>query len=65
MNPLKLNCLISEALLLTNKSSMSFKHGALILRKGRVVAQGFNTEKEHAEMNAIKNLQRVLCGQKG
>ena len=60
MNTSKFNHLILEALLLTSMSSMHFKHGALVIRKGKIVSRGFNTNKDHAEINAIKKLQRVL-----
>lgn len=65
MNQTKLHTLISLALPLTNNSCMYFKHSALIVRNGNVVATGFNTERHHAEMTAVRKLQRVLCGKRG
>lgn len=42
-----------------------FRHGAILIRKGRVVSSGYNDETTHAEVNAIKNLERLLPGQTG
>lgn len=65
MNSLKLNNLILDALSLTSKSCMNFKHAALIIRNGKVIASGFNSDLIHAELSAITSLQRVLQGHKG
>ena len=62
MNTSRLHTLVSQALPLAQKSYIHYKHAALIIRHGRIVARGFNTEKEHAEVCAIRNLRRsLLC----
>lgn len=61
----KLQSLIDEALLQSKKSPMAFKHGALILRNGRVIASGFNDHHEHAELKAVGNVYRSLCDSRG
>lgn len=39
------------------------KHGALLIRNGRIIASGCNKYSSHAEVSAInKGLQRVLPG---
>ncbi len=63
MNSTQLHTFVSQALPLTQKSCMAFRHAALIIRNGKIVATGYNTEKRHAEINAILNLQRLLCGE--
>ena len=37
-------------------------HGAVIFRQGQVIATGWNDEKGHAEVNAVRNMWRVLRG---
>lgn len=38
-----------------------YKHGALLVRKNRIISSGYNDEHYHAEAMAIKRcLQRVL-----
>jgi pyrimidine deaminase RibD-like protein len=65
MNPTKLQSLLHEALLHSKKSPMAFKHGALIIRQGRVIGSGFNDHHGHAELNAIGNVYRSLCDSRG
>lgn len=38
------------------------KHGALLIRNGKIISCGFNDKKRHAEENAILNGYRVLRG---
>ena len=38
------------------------KHGALLIRNGKIISCGFNDQKHHAEENAILNGYRVLRG---
>ena len=46
-----------------SESSYKFhKHGALLIRNGRIISCGFNDQKHHAEENAILNGYRVLRG---
>ena len=48
---------------ISRKSSCKYHHhGAVIVRQGRVIATGFNDEKGHAEVNAVRNMWRVLWG---
>lgn len=65
MNRDKLHQLVTECLNLSQKSYMHFKHGAIIVRNGRPVAYGFNSDKHHAEHSAILNLSRLLCEKGG
>lgn len=50
-----------EAVKVAEKSSCAFQHGCLIIRNGKIVATGYNDEYNHAERNAVENLQRLLC----
>lgn len=54
--------LLETAIEMSNKSYGHFKHGCLIIRKGYIVASAWNNESGHAEMNAIKNLQKEQKG---
>lgn len=65
MNPSKLQYLVSQALPLLNRSYMHFKHAALIVRKGRIIACGFNDERYHAEVAALRSCERLLQGKQG
>jgi len=56
MNTNRLHELVNECLKLTQKSYMHFKHGAIIIRNGRVISYGFNNEKDHAEVDALSKL---------
>lgn len=38
------------------------KHGALLIRNGKIVSSGCNDEYNHAEHNAVQNGYRLLCG---
>lgn len=38
------------------------KHGALLIRNGKIISHGFNDQKHHAEENAILAGYRVLWG---
>lgn len=49
----------------SRKSHAIHQHGAVIIRNGRVVSTGFNNEKGHAEVNAIRNVYRLLRGSEG
>lgn len=60
MNATRLQSLKLHALELCKQSCCNFQHGCLIVRQGRIVASGFNDYKGHAELNAVKNLQRLL-----
>ncbi len=61
MNSLRLQNFKDEALELSNNSCCNFQHGCVIVRKGEILARGFNDENCHAEQNAISALERLLC----
>jgi pyrimidine deaminase RibD-like protein len=61
MNALKLQVLKDECFLLTEKSHCNFKHGCVIVRGNQIVSRGWNDIHGHAEYNAVKALQRLLC----
>ena len=61
MNADLLNDLRLQALQESQKSLCNFQHGCLIVRQGRVIASAHNDESGHAEYNAVKALQRLLC----
>ena len=63
MNSLRLQNFKDEALELSNNSCCNFQHGCVIVRKGEILARGFNDENCHAEQNAISALERGLLGQ--
>jgi deoxycytidylate deaminase len=52
--------LTTEAVRIAEKSCCHFKHGALIFRKGKIVASACNDEHSHAEVKAVLNLSRIL-----
>lgn len=52
--------LTSEAVKISEKSCCHFKHGALIVRKGRIISSACNDENNHAEVNAILKIERLL-----
>lgn len=54
---------VKLAVNVSRKSSCKYHHhGAIIVRGNRVVAQGYNDENGHAEVNAVRNLYWVLQG---
>lgn len=59
-----MNNLVYEALLITNNSYMHFKHAALIIKKGFVISSGFNSQRKHAEIDAIEKLYNVYMSKK-
>jgi len=65
MKPEKLQEFLSEALLESQKSELNFKHGCVILYKGRIVARGSNDHYGHAEAHALNDLEKVYCGLRG
>ena len=36
------------------------RHGAILVRNGKIVSFGVNDESNHAEVNAVRRLKRVL-----
>ena len=57
----KFENLKTEAVEMSQKSCCNFQHGCLIVKQGRVVSSACNDENGHAEYNAVKALQRLLC----
>lgn len=53
------------ALEAASKSDRYYQHGAVLIKKGRVVGEGFNNFKLHAEVSALLNVYRILWGKKG
>ncbi len=53
---------IQAAVDTASKSVSHYQHGALIIKKGRVISEGFNRNGSHAEVSAILNTSRVLWG---
>jgi len=45
-----------------SKSSCYFKHGAVLIKNGQIIATGSNDSRLHAEVKAIQNMYRVLWG---
>ena len=64
MNALKLQNLKLQSLSLAEKSYCNFKHGCVIVRGNQIVSRGWNDIHGHAEYNAVKALQRLLCSQR-
>jgi deoxycytidylate deaminase len=52
--------LTSEAVKISQQSCCHFKHGALVIKKGRIISSGYNDENNHAEVNALLKIQRLL-----
>ena len=56
-----LSNLCESAVETSNKSYANYhKHGAVLIRGGKIIASGVNDHRCHAEVNAIRELQRVL-----
>lgn len=42
---------------MTNKGNINSKHGAVLVKNGKIQAAAYNTETTHAEMECIKRGQ--------
>ena len=52
----------SIAVELSKTSCASYhQHGALLVRKGRIISSAVNDENAHAEVNAVLKGYRLLC----
>lgn len=58
-----LSLFMKSAAEISRRSSCKYHHhGAVIIRNGRVIAEGINNEHGHAEVNAVRNVYRLLRG---
>lgn len=48
------------ALETASKSNRYYQHGALLIKNGRIISEGFNDFNLHAEVSALLNVYRIL-----